>query len=108
MSAKKEITISGVLALLEKGYKRPEIAEELGITMADCRRLFQHPMLKGKKPLKQTDFVIVDDITEKEDVIVEESFEESVATSEEILTEVATNTEEVLEEQSESTPSWEN
>lgn len=60
----KQIKISEVLALLGKGQSREEIAESLDISMADCRRLFQHELLKGKKPKKQPAFTLVDDVSE--------------------------------------------
>lgn len=64
--SKKKIRVSEVLDLLAEGKKRPEIAKELDITMADCRKLFQHPKLKGKKALKPTEFVLEDDTEEEE------------------------------------------
>jgi len=59
---KPEIKISGVLALLEQGKSREEIAEHYGITMADCKRLFENPKLKGKKAKKQPAFTLIDDL----------------------------------------------
>ena len=61
----KQIKISEVLALLDQGLARPEIAKALEISMPDCRKLFQHPKLKGKKPKKQMDFELIDDLEEK-------------------------------------------
>jgi orotate phosphoribosyltransferase-like protein len=64
----KQIKISEVLSLLEDGLTRPEIAETLDISMADCRRLFQNEKLKGKKPKKQMDFELIDDTVENMEV----------------------------------------
>ena len=92
MSTKKEITISGTLQLLKEGLTRPEVAEHYGITMADCRRLFAHPKLKGKKALSQPDFVLVDDTVEeaKEEVsnVVEPETEDLIPEVEEVNAEV--------------------
>lgn len=78
----KEIKISEVLALLDAGKSREEIAEHYGISMADCKRLFNHPSLKGKKAKKQPAFTIVDDTAEAtEEVsnpVVEETEEEVI------------------------------
>lgn len=69
--SKKKIRVSEVLDLLAQGKKRPEIARELDITMADCRKLFQHPKLKGKKAMKPTEFVLEDDTEEGETPVVD-------------------------------------
>lgn len=56
------IKISEVLECLNKGMSREEIAEHFGITMADCKRVFQHPTLKGKKMRKAGAFNLIDDL----------------------------------------------
>ena len=67
MSTKVAIKIKDVLALLNEGKVREEIASHYGISRADVNALFQHPELKNKKPRKPLGFVIVD---EEEDVAV--------------------------------------
>lgn len=57
-----DIKISQVLECLNKGMSREEIAEHFGITMADCKRVFQHPTLKGKKMKKTGAFNLIDDL----------------------------------------------
>lgn len=89
MSNKKKITISGVLEMLQDGKKRPEIAEELGISMAECTKLFKHPKLKGKKALKPVSFEVVDDTEvaeeqEVEAVAVEAEGQEEVEQEQEV------------------------
>lgn len=59
----KQIKISEVLECLDKSMSREEIAEHFGITMADCKRMFQHPKLKGKKARKKPQFELIDDVT---------------------------------------------
>ena len=56
------IKISEVLECLNKGMSREEIAEHFDITMADCKRVFQHPSLKGKKMKKTGAFNLIDDL----------------------------------------------
>ena len=84
MSEKKQITISSVITLLEEGKTRKEIAAHFGISQTSCRKMFQHPELKNKKPhiKKEPEFVLVDDIntetTQSEPVIDEETVEDAV------------------------------
>lgn len=79
---KKQIKISGVLELLDQGMSREEIASHYDISMADCRRLFSHPALKGKKAKKLPAFELVDDITDEAQgspIQEEEEFQADVA-----------------------------
>lgn len=71
MSDKKQITISEVLGLLEQGKKRSEIATHFGITGADCKKLFAHPKLKGRKAHKAPIWELVDDVAMVEEPVVE-------------------------------------
>lgn len=61
---KIQITISGVLALIDDYKTRDEIAAHYGITKAECSRLFKHPKLAGIKTKKRVidNFVVVDDV----------------------------------------------
>lgn len=58
-----QVTVQQIEGYLDEGLTRKEIAEKIGISMADCREMFKHPQLKGKKPKKQktVGFVFVDD-----------------------------------------------
>lgn len=58
-----QVTVSQIEGYLDEGLTRKEIADKLGISIADCREMFKHPQLKGKKPKKQhvPGFVFVDD-----------------------------------------------
>lgn len=64
MSDKKQIKITEILALLEQGKKRSEIATHYGITDADVKRMFAHPKLKGRKAHKEPTWELEDDTTE--------------------------------------------
>jgi len=61
MSERKQIKVTDVLELLKQGMTRAEIREHLGLTHSGLRTLFSHPKLKGKKPHKQPEFIIIDD-----------------------------------------------
>ena len=49
---KVKVTVKGILAMLEAGKDRAVIGEELGLSGADVKRMFQHPELKGRKVKK--------------------------------------------------------
>lgn len=109
--------MSEVLDLLNNGKTRPEIAEHFGISMAECRRLFQHPDLKGKraKTIPEKEFEFIDDREEVAPSSLPQNEEEEPQTAEDpSLTAEdlqAENQEvEVGEEPTESLPnlSWEN
>jgi len=61
MSQQVKVTIPQILGYLDSGMTRKEIATELGITMQDCKRMFQHSDLKGKQAKQQPGFLIVDE-----------------------------------------------
>lgn len=48
-TTEKQVTVSGILKMLDEGKTRDVIATELGLTKAQIRAVFQHPSLKGKK-----------------------------------------------------------
>ena len=62
-----EIKITKVLDLLNEGKSRQEIADYFGISLFECKKLFLHPKLKGKKAKKQLPFNIIDDTEITED-----------------------------------------
>ena len=105
----KNIKISEVLALLDEGKSREEIAEHYGISMPDCRRLFKHEKLKGKKAKKQPSFSITDDTEEGIDELTN-PLAEAIASDEEIEEEqhdIAAEVASIHQEESESA-NWEN
>ncbi len=63
MSETPKITASSVLAMLSAGKTRPEIQEHYGLNGVQMKQLFQHPILKGKKTIKEKGaaFIFVDD-----------------------------------------------
>lgn len=69
---KKVIGIAQVLQHLKDGMTRDDIAAEYGITKGECKILFQHEDLKGKKTIKKPSFVIVADATAEIAVKAEE------------------------------------
>jgi len=75
----KDIRISEVLALLNQGKDRKEIAKVFDISAIDCKKLFQHPALKGKRVRKQPDFNIIDDVSNVE--IVQQRVDQELAES---------------------------
>lgn len=61
-----KVTTSLVLSLLkDHGLTREEIAETLELTMADVKRIFQHPKLKGLKTAKKPMFILEDDLDDE-------------------------------------------
>jgi transposase len=96
----KDIKVSQVLTLLNEGKSREEIADHFEISMADCKRLFQHPELKGKKAKKQPAFNLIDDVNGEE--ISQPEVEEEV-----INEEVTDEQEEVLDTE-EVASEWDN
>ena len=98
----KDIKISDILAMLDEGKKRTEIAEELGITMAECRKIFQHPALKGKKAKKPLSIHLIDDVTLN---VTQEPFQEATVEQDTVQEEPQGNTESPVTEE---IPNWEN
>lgn len=62
----KTITLSGIIADLDGGLGRPQIKEKYELTGAEIKQLFQHPMLKNRRPkraLTKISFTLIDDIS---------------------------------------------
>lgn len=105
MAQKVVIGVAQVLQHLKDGMTREDIAEHYGITMAECKRLFQDSRLKGKKTIKKPSYVLVDDEeasveenTVEDTTEIEVKDEEVVETKEDFS---VTTTDEVEEEQEE-------
>lgn len=65
----KTLTLSGIIADLDNGLGRPQIKEKYELTGAEIKQLFQHPMLKNRRPkraLTKISFTLVDDVTPQE------------------------------------------
>ncbi len=62
----QKMTISQLLKDLDNGLDRKAIAAKYSLNMNQVRTLFDHPLLKGKRPKRATTklpFVLVDDVT---------------------------------------------
>ena len=92
MENKKVIGVAQVLQHLKDGMTRDDIAEHYGITKAECKLLFQHEDLKGKKTIKKPSFIVVPDATA--DNIVLDS---PVVGEAEVVTETTETVEDVAE-----------
>lgn len=62
MSEVKQITLSGIIALLDQGLGKKEIAHHYGISTTEVNKLFNLPQLKGRRPAKKLSFKIVLDV----------------------------------------------
>lgn len=51
------INPSDVLGFLQDGKTREEIREHYNLSKSDAKRMFEHPMLKGRKTRKAPGFV---------------------------------------------------
>ena len=70
----REIKISEILNLLDKGYTRDMLKEYYSLTNKEIKNLFTHPKLRGLKAKKAMSFEIVDDTEETpEAVMVQET-----------------------------------
>jgi len=65
MQEKTQIKISDILAMLQNGKTRNDIAEHYGINMTEMKEIFKHPQLKGKKTKKpkELSYQLIDDIS---------------------------------------------
>lgn len=92
MEKKTRITVSGILEDLRNGLTRTSndkyydeergcIQEKYNLSTNDLKALFQHPMLKGKKTIRQKElsFVLIEDVEEEVTEVVEESTEEQAS-----------------------------
>lgn len=71
----REIKVSTVIDMLDNYKTREEIYSELGLTAAEGKEMFKHPLLKGKKVKKKPappTFKLVNDINEVEVEEIEE------------------------------------
>lgn len=62
----KTLTLSGIIADLDSGLGRPQIKEKYELTGMEIKQLFQHPMLKNRRPkraLTKISFTLVDDVS---------------------------------------------
>ena len=66
----REIKISEVISLLDKGYTRDMVKEYYSLTAKEIKNLFTHPKLRGLKAKKANSFQIVDDTEEMPEAIV--------------------------------------
>jgi len=83
-----KVTTSLVVSLLkDHGMTREEIAETLELTMADVKRIFQHPKLKGLKTAKKPMFVLEDDLDDE--VLAEIVADEEVTETEDVFETIA-------------------
>jgi len=83
-----KVTTSLVVSLLkDHGLTREEIAETLELTMADVKRIFQHPKLKGLKTAKKPMFVLEDDLDEE--TLAEYAEDEDVTETEDVFETIA-------------------
>tara|TARA_R110002020_G_scaffold148076_6_gene323919 strand:- start:91 stop:468 length:378 start_codon:yes stop_codon:yes gene_type:complete len=83
-----KVTTSLVVSLLkDHGMTREEIAETLELTMADVKRIFQHPKLKGLKTAKKPMFVLEDDLDDE--VLAEIVADEEVTETENVFETIA-------------------
>tara|TARA_R100000951_G_scaffold116698_1_gene129869 strand:- start:481 stop:849 length:369 start_codon:yes stop_codon:yes gene_type:complete len=65
----KTLTLSGIISDLDNGLGRPQIKEKYELTAAEIKQLFQHPMLKNRRPkraLTKISFTLIDDVTSTE------------------------------------------
>ena len=69
MNNKQVIGVAQVLQQLKDGMTRDDIKDHYGISTAECKLLFQHKDLKGRKTIKVPTFVIVDDATLEADAV---------------------------------------
>jgi len=61
----KQITVSAVLACLQEGMLRREMAAHFGISQSELARHFRHPTLRGRRPKGRPGSVLVDDTVDK-------------------------------------------
>jgi hypothetical protein len=61
MAQEVRISLAQVEALLNEGKDRKEIRVALGLSHAQVQDLFQHPVLKNRKPRRAGKVVLVDD-----------------------------------------------
>ena len=98
--AKVRVTPKMILGMLEVGKDRKAIGEELGLSQADVKRMFQHPELKNKKVKKfvEPGFVWAEDEEASMDAMIfEEEPEQAVPAGE---------VQEIMELEEDETATW--
>jgi hypothetical protein len=60
------IGIKQVLQQLKDGLTREDIALHYNISISECKQLFKHPELAGRKTIKKPSFVIVADSSDEQ------------------------------------------
>lgn len=68
--SKQQISLAGVIGLIEAGKSRTAIGEHYGLNKSDVDRMFKHPDLKGRRQKKEAAFTLIEDWKEG-DAIVE-------------------------------------
>lgn len=59
----KQIKLSEVIELFEKGYTREEIGEKFGLTNKEVKYIFKHPLLAGKRQRERIRVDLIDDVS---------------------------------------------
>ncbi|ALN97170.1 hypothetical protein [Flavobacterium phage FpV4] len=94
---KKDITVSAVLALLDEGKSREEIAAHFGETVAAMKAtVWQHPKLKNRKAKKQFAINLIDDTDGEANTNQEVDFVEEEAVQQVIDTVESENQDDVV------------
>jgi hypothetical protein len=92
---KKDITVSAVLALLDEGKSREEIAAHFGETVSAMKAtVWQHPKLKNRKAKKQFAINLIDDTDGEANTTQEVAFEEEAV--QEVIDTVEENQDDVI------------
>lgn len=77
-TGKKTITLSQVENLLDEGFTREEMVDQLGISAAEVKSLFSHPKLKGRKPKAKASYIFIDDSVEETKEGINEEVQDAV------------------------------
>lgn len=101
------IRISEVLALLDRGKSRKEIAEHYGKTEAEMQRsVWSHPKLKGRKAKKVDDILLEDDVEGLEPLEEGQEEEHSPEYPQDIQEQISEGVQAVEETQEPQSETW--